>query len=136
TRGTLGVLLIQRAGFTASWPDLDEGIAQLLASHEMTPAGHAYRAATAVNLAAALLTRFLERGQAEDVHAARYYMTMTGTLSGPAGREVRDLIADTDTVITANRGLLAIAESQLGDPSALDEAVVALRTACARLPTG
>ena len=136
TRGTLGVLQIQRAGFTASWPDLDEGIAQLLASHEMTPAGHAYRAATAVNLAAALLTRFLERGQAEDVHAARYYMTMAGTLSGPAGHEVRDLMADTDTVIIANRGLLGIAESQLGDPSALDEAVVALRAACAHLPTG
>ena len=74
-----------------------------------------------MNLAAALLTRFLERGQAEDVHAARYYMTMAGTLSGPAGHEVRDLMADTDTVIIANRGLLGIAESQLGDPSALDE---------------
>jgi len=136
TRGTFGILLIQRAGFTGSWRDLDEGIAQLLASHEMTPAGHAYRVAAAVNLAAALLTRFLERGQAQDVHAARYYMTMTGALSGPAGHEVRELMADTDTVISTNRGLLGIAESQLGDASKLNEAVVALRAALAALPSG
>jgi hypothetical protein len=136
TRGTLGVLLTQRAGFTASRRDLDGGIAHLLASHEMTPAGHAYRSATAVNLAAALLTRFLEHGQAEDVDAARYYMTMTGTLNGPAGRDVRDLMADTDVVIAANRGLLGIAESQLGDPSTLSEAVTGLRAALSHLPPG
>ena len=136
TRGTLGALLVQRAGFTASWDDLDEGIAHILASYEMTPGGHAYRIAAAMNLTAALLTRFLERGQAEDVDAARYYLTMADTLAGPTGDDVRTLMADTDVVIDSNRGLLGIADSQLGDPSALDKTVVSLRAALSRLPPG
>jgi tetratricopeptide (TPR) repeat protein len=136
TRGTLGALLVQRAGFTASWDDLDEGIAHILASYEITPGGHAYRIAAAMNLTAALLIRFLERGQAEDVDAARYYLTMADTLAGPTGDDVRTLMADTDVVIASNRGLLGIADSQLGDPSALDKTVVSLRAALSRLPPG
>jgi tetratricopeptide (TPR) repeat protein len=136
TRGTLGVLLMQRAGFTASRHDLDEGIARLLESHQMAPAGHPYRVATAMNLAGGLLIRFLERGQAEDVDAARYYLAMTGTLDGAAARDLRDLMADADTTLTGNRGLLGIAESMLGDPAALNGAVAELRAALAHLPPG
>ncbi len=133
-RGTLGLLLIQRASFTASWRDLDDGISHLAASHDMAPLGDAYRAATGVNLASALLTRFLERGQAEDVDAARFYLAMAETLAGPGGNEVRSLMADADMVIAGNKGLLAIVDGMRGDPAALDEAVTSLRAALAALP--
>ena len=136
TRGTLGGLLIQRAGFTASWRDLDDGISHLMASHDMTPAGHAYRVATGINLAGALLTRFLERGQAEDVDAARFYLAMAGTLAGPTGDEVRSLMADADVVVAGNKGLLGVVDGLRGDPSALDEAVSSMRAALSGLPSG
>src|ERR1017187_6073078 len=136
TRGTLGGLLIQRAGFTASWRDLDDGISHLMASHDMTPAGHAYRVATGINLAGALLTRFLERGQAEDVDAARFYLAMAGTLAGPTGDEVRSLMADVDMVVAGNKGLLGVVDGLRGDPSALDEAVSSMRAALSGLPSG
>ena len=135
-RGTLGLLLIQRASFTASVRDLDDGVSHLAASHNMAPPGHPYRAATGVNLASALLTRFLERGQAEDVDAARFYLTMAETLAGSAGNEVRSLMADADMVITGNRGLLGIVDGMRGDPAALDEAVASLRSASSALPPG
>ena len=136
TRGALGALLVQQAGFTASWHDLDDGISHLVASHDMAPAGHAYRVETGVNLAGALLTRFLERGQAEDVDAARFYLTMAGTLAGPTGDEVRSLMADVDVVLAGNKGLLGVVYGLRGDPSALDEAVISLRAALSGLPSG
>jgi tetratricopeptide (TPR) repeat protein len=136
TRGALGALLVQRAGFTASWRDLDAGISHLVASHDLAPAGHAYRAETGVNLAGALLMRFLERGQAEDVDAARFYLTMADALAGPAGDEGRSLMADADVVLAGNKGLLGVACGLRGDTSALDEAVSSLRAALSGLPSG
>lgn len=136
TRGTLGQLLIQRAGFTADWRDLDDGISHLVASHELAPPGHAYRAATGMILAAALLTRFLERGQAEDVDAARFYLATAEALAGPGGDEVRSLMADADMVIAVNKGLLGIADGMRGDPAALDGAVTSLRAVLSALPPG
>jgi hypothetical protein len=130
TRGTLGMLITQRAGFTGNGSELDTGISHLTASHDMAPAGHPYRATTGVNLAAALLYRFLERGQAEDVDAARFYMT----LAGPAREQIRPLMADVDVVMAGNRGLIALAEGMLGNSGALDEAVTSLRAAFALLP--
>jgi tetratricopeptide (TPR) repeat protein len=135
TRGVLGTLLIQRAWFTASGDDLNEGIAHLVESYGLSPAGHPYRVAAGLNLAAALLTRFLELGQAEDVDAARFYLNMADTLAGPTGDEVRSLMADVDMNIASNRGLLGIADGMRGDAGALDEAVMNLRRALAMVPS-
>jgi tetratricopeptide (TPR) repeat protein len=136
TRGALGVLLVQRAGFTAGRDELNQGIAHLAASYDMSPGGHPYRLVAGMNLAGALLTRFLERGQAEDVDAARFYLNMAGTLAGPVGDEVRSLVADADTVIAANRGLLGITEGMRGNVNALNDAVASLREALTTLPPG
>jgi tetratricopeptide (TPR) repeat protein len=136
TRGTLGLLLVQRAGFTASWDELNDGIAHLAASYDMSPAGHPYRLAAGVNLAGALLTRFLERGQAEDVDAARFYLNLAGTLAGPVGEAVRSLMADVDMVIAANRGLLGITDGMRGNTNALNDAVTSLQEALDTVPPG
>lgn len=93
-RGTLGLLLIQRAGYTGRPDDLDEGISHLLASYTAAPPTDPYRAATALNLGGALLTRYLERGQAEDVDAARHYLGAAGLLTGAARVAVRGGLDD------------------------------------------
>jgi tetratricopeptide (TPR) repeat protein len=134
TRGALGALLTQRAWFTASKDDLNDGIAHLAASYDMSPAGHPYRLAAGLNLAAALLTRFLELGQAEDVDAARFYLNLADWMAGPAGDEVRSLVADADMIIAGNRGLLGLVDGLRGDAGALDEAIMDLRRALAMLP--
>src|SRR6201996_9530312 len=133
-RGTLGVLLIQRAGFTARPGDLDEGVSHLLASHTMAPAEDPYRVAAAVNLGGALLVRYLERGQAEDVDAARYYLTAADSLSGPVADAVRSVMADVDQVLAANRALLALTDGLRGDADAADDAVGRLRAVLAAFP--
>jgi tetratricopeptide (TPR) repeat protein len=134
TRGTLGILLVHRASFTGGGNDLDDGITHLTASYEQAPAGHAYRLAAAVNLAGALLTRFFERGQAEDVDAARFYLDLADMFTGPAGNAIRSLMADVDPAIAANRGILAAIEGMQGNPGRLDNALAELRAALAMLP--
>jgi tetratricopeptide (TPR) repeat protein len=134
TRGALGILLIQRTTFTASGDDLNQGIAHLAASYDMSPAKHPYRVVAGLNLAGALLTRFLELGQTEDVDAARFYLNMADSLAGPAGDELRLLVADADMTIAGNRGLLGIADAMRGDTGALDGAVMNLRRALAMVP--
>ncbi len=135
-RGALGELLVQRAGFMGSPDDLDAGIAHLLTSHEMAPPGHAYRLATGANLAGALLTRFMERGQAEDVDAARYYLDMASSLTGPARDDLNSLTADAEMVIATNLGGLAVADGLLGDSQAFDRAVDRFRDAISHLTPG
>lgn len=135
-RGVVGGLLIQRATFRANLDDLDKGIAQLLAAHEMVPAGHPYRLATAANLAGGLLARFMERGQVEDVDAARYYLTMASSLSETARDHLHSLMTDTGPVIALNLGMLAAIEGVLGDAHAYDRAVDSFRAALAQLPPG
>ncbi len=128
---TLGTLLIQRTSFTASRDDLNNGITQLTASYEVSPAGHPYRVAVGLNLAGALLMRFLVLRQAEDVDAARFYLDMADSLAGPTRDEVRSLMADVDMIIVGNRGLLGVVDGVRGDPGALDGAVINLRRALA-----
>jgi hypothetical protein len=125
--GTTGALLIQRAGFMDSQDDLDEGIGRLLAAHEMVPPGHTYRLATAVNLAGALLARFMKRGQVEDMDAARYYLTMASSLSDSARDDLHSLMGHTEPVIALNLGVLGAAEGMLGDAQAFDTAVDGFR---------
>jgi hypothetical protein len=134
TRGALGVLLAQRASFLGNGTDLDQGISHMAASYEMAPPGHAYRAAVGANLAGALVTRFLERGQAEDLDATRFYLAMASALTGEAGDEVRALMADVNVSIAANRGMLRAIEGLRGDASALDDAVAGLEGALAMVP--
>lgn len=134
TRGALGVLLAQRAGFTGSGDDLDEGISHLVTSYELAPPGHEYRAAAGANLAGALLTRFTERGQVEDLDATRFYLDMASALTGEAGGEVRTLMADSDVSIVANRGMLRAVEGLRGDAAALDHAAADLEAALTMVP--
>jgi tetratricopeptide (TPR) repeat protein len=136
TRGALGTLLIQRSAYTASRADLNSGIAHLTASYDQAPAGHPYRIAAAVNLAGALLARFQELGQAEDVDAARFYLGLAAGLTGTIGAEVRSLMADVDLAVAAENGVLCLIEGMRGDGAALDKAVTSLRAALALAPPG
>ena len=136
THGTLGAMLAQRAGFTGGDDDLDHGISRMRESYEMAPPGHAYRAAAAVNLGSALVTRFIAAGQAEDLDAARFYLDTAAELSNEAGEEMRALMADVSVSVAANRGMQRALEGLHGDPAALDDAVVALETALAMVPAG
>jgi hypothetical protein len=133
-RGTLGVLLAQRANFSGTGRDLDEGISEMVASYEMAPPGHPYRAAVGTNLAGALLMRFMERGQAEDVDAARFYLDMTSTLTGGGYDGVPELMADSGVSIIANRGMLRAIDGLRGDAAALNDAVTHLTTALGMIP--
>ncbi len=133
-RGALGVLLGQRASFTGRGDDLDEGISHMVASYELAPPGHEYRAAVGVNLASALLTRFIARGQAEDLDATRFYLDMASALTGAAGDKVRPLMADAAVSIAVNRGMLRTIEGLRGDAAALDDAVADLEVALAMVP--
>jgi tetratricopeptide (TPR) repeat protein len=134
TRGALGVLLAQRASFLGDRNDLDQGISAMTTSYENAPPGHAYRAAVGANLAGALMTRFLECGQAEDLDATRFYLDTASALTGEAGDEVRALMADVSVSIVANRGMLRAIEGLRGDAAALDDAVAGLEAALAMVP--
>jgi hypothetical protein len=134
--GAYGGLLIQRAGYRGSREDLDRGIAHLTASYDQSPAGHPYRIAAAINLAGALLARFQELGQAEDVDAARFYLGLADALTGPVGDQVRSLMADVDLSVAADKGLVCLVDGMRGDRAALDGAVSLMRRALAMVPPG
>jgi hypothetical protein len=136
TRGTLGMLLAQRAAFTGNGANLDQGIDHLTASYDMVMPGHPYRIAAAANLGAMLITRFFNRGQAHDTEAARFYLDVAGSLTGPLAGQVRSLMGDVSVIVTANRGMLGVIEGMGGQPGALDSAVVNLRAALTNLPPG
>ena len=137
TCGALGLLLLQRAGFTGRSGDLDLGISRMRQSFEMAPPGHAHRAAVGANLGGALINRFVATGRAEDLDAARFYLDAAAALTGQAGAEVRTLIADSGLFIVANRGMLRALEALHGEEAAaLDDAVAALESALAMVPAG
>jgi CHAT domain len=136
TRGTLGVLLVQRAGSSGDRADLDTGIDHLTASYDMAGSGNPYRIGAAANLGGALITRFFERGQVQDADAARFYLTMAGSLTGSPADQVRSLIADVDLMVVANLGILDVIDGILGKPGAFDRAVGNLRAAATSVPPG
>jgi hypothetical protein len=132
TRGALGLALVQRAGFTQSGQDLDDGIAHLAAAFEAIAAGDADRISMAWNLGSALLIRFLHTGDVQDQDAARFYLGVMDQ----ADDKVRELMSDFDVTRTAMRGLLRLSEGIGGDQGALDDAVENLRAALDMVPAG
>jgi hypothetical protein len=129
----LGVALVQRAGLTGCEQDLDDGIAHLAASWQLTPEDELARIAFATRLGSALLTRFTQRGDSQDVQAAQCYLDAARVLAGQHG-DLRALMADADTTLASMRGLLGLVRGLNGDRPALDESVVSLRAAMALLP--
>ena len=89
-----------------------------------------------LNLGSALLTRYLERGQAEDAGAARYYLELAGRMTGTERAALGSLMPDTELVMAANQAMLALVAGQRGDADALDDAVRLLRIVLAELPAG
>lgn len=135
TREALGVLLIQRAQFSGHPEDLTAGIGQLRTAWEMSAPGGEDRIAIALNLGSALLTRFLLGSDAQDLDAAEFYLDMARELArGRPG--LRQLMADTDLVITATTALLRLGRGLTGERAGFGEAVEGLRTALAMLPPG
>jgi hypothetical protein len=135
-RGALGGLLVQRSGFTSQPDDLDAGIAHLQESYGLAPVTDPYRWGAALNLGSALLTRSLDRGQAEDADAARYYLELAGRMTGTERAALSSLMPDTELIMAANQAMLALVAGQRGDADALDDAVRLLRVVLAELPAG
>ena len=136
TRGVLGTMLVQRAGFTRGGQDFDDGVAHLTASYDMMPAGDPYRILAAWNLGSALLIRYQRTGDVQDRDAARYYLGAFDGDAGPLRGAVRELVPDFDMMRAAMHGLLRLSEGIGGDPGALDDAVENLGAALAMLPAG
>lgn len=131
----LGTLLLQRAQFSGAEQDLDDGISQLRAAWELAPEGDVSRIAVALNLGSGLLTRFIQRGGAQDLDAAGFYLDVADDLAArnPA---LRSLMADTEVTLAATRGMLRLLRGQAGDAAALDQAVHDFQAALAMLPPG
>lgn len=136
TRMVLGVMLVTH-GFDRSGGDIAEGIGELVAAHEMAPAGSDVRAVAAWNLGSMLLTRYNRTGDRQDLQAARFYLDMVehaeltwqpGIMSG--------LTADHAALMAAARGMAAMASVLDGDIAASDVAVDAFRQAVELLPPG
>jgi hypothetical protein len=126
-----GVALVQRAGFTGSHADLDEGIGRLRQAYDLTPDKDASRLLIAWNLGSALLGRFNQRGDREDLDAAEYYCDMMSPPDGATEAALRLQVADTGMMTTAMRGRVKAARGAGGDVALLDEAVEHFRAALA-----
>jgi hypothetical protein len=132
-RNALGVMLTARAGLNGSEQDLDDGIAHLVASWRMIPADEIARIAVATRVGSALLTRFTQRGDSQDVESAQIYLATARDLAADHD-DLRSLMAEADITLASIRGLLGLVRGLHGDLPALDEAVVSLRAAMVLLP--
>ena len=129
-----GVALVQRAGFTGSRADLDEGIRRLRQAYDLTPDQDASRLLIAWNLGSALLGRFNQRGDRQDLDAAEYYCDMMSPPGGATEAALRLQAADTGMMTAAMRGRVKAARGAGGNVALLDEAVEHFRTALAFIP--
>lgn len=129
-----GAALAQRAGFTGSRADLDEGIRRLRQAYDLTPDKDASRLLIAWNLGSALLGRFNQRGDREDLDAAEYYCDMMSPPGGATEAALRLQAADTGMMTAAMRGRVKAARGTGGNVALLDEAVEHFRAALALIP--
>ena len=136
TRAALGLLLIQRGGQDQGSRDVGDGIAHLMAAHDLAPSGSAVRMMISWNLGSALLARFGLRGDRQDLDAARFYLDVPRGQAPATWAAMGDLVADFDLVATANRGVLGAVKAMDGDGLALDEGIEAFRAAIAMAPAG
>jgi tetratricopeptide (TPR) repeat protein len=137
TRNMLGTVLVQRAGFTASERDLEAGIAHLRASWDMTSPGSVDRIRFAANLCSALMQRFSQRGDAQDLDAAEFYLEAARALSSNHHEAYVSDTSDADVMLAAMHGTLRTLRGFADhDKAALDEGVQGLRDALVALPAG
>jgi hypothetical protein len=136
TRAGLGFLLIQRGGQDQGSRDVGDGIAHLVAAHDLALPGSAVRMMISWNLGSALLTRFGLRGDRQDLDAARFYLDVPRDQAPASWAAVSDLVPDFDLISTANQGVLCAVKGMDGDVQAIDQGIDSFRAAIAMAPAG
>ncbi len=132
--GMLGLVLVQRTSLHSSADDLDQGIAHLRAFWEAAQ-DDSERGMVAANLGSALMVRYTNRGDRQDLDAARWYLEAVTEL-GRQRPSVRDESADFDVIVDAMAGMLhTLAGHADGDPKMMDAGIAELRSAIAVLPS-
>lgn len=126
-QGLLGLMLVQRAGTTHGRSDLDDGIAHLRASWQVAQQDDAERANLALNLGSALLVRYTQRGDRQDLDAARWYAAAIRELARERP-SIRDVTPNFDVIVGAMAGELKVLTGHAdGDLSLLDTGIAELR---------
>lgn len=134
--GLLGIVLVGRAGWHGREDDLDQGIVYLRASWDAARQDDAERAMVAINLASALLARFTQRGDRQDLDAARWYVAAVRELAIERP-SVREATVDFDATVSAMAGMaLTLAGRADGDLSVVDAGVADVRAAVTAVPAG
>jgi hypothetical protein len=135
-QGLLGLMLVQRAGAMHGRSDLDEGIAHLRASWQAAQQDDAERVSIAVNLGTALLLRYAQRGDRQDLDAARWYAAAIGELARKRPG-VREATPNFDVIVGAlGAQVKAFTGHADGDLNLMDAAITELRLAHAQCVPG
>lgn len=134
--GLLGVVLVQRASFHGRVDDLDRGIAHLRACWEVAHQDDAEHAMVAINLGSALLVRYTQQGDRQDLDVARWYVAAVRGLAIERP-SVREETVGFDATVAAMAGMsLTLAGHADRDLRVVDAGVAELRSAVAALPAG
>lgn len=135
-RGMLGLMLVQRSSVGAGRADLDEGIAHLGASWAVEEQASGERVTLAFNLGSALMARYSQRGDRQDLDAALWYVAAVRQLASEEPSAVDD-VADFEVTVRAVTGTArALAGHADRDLASLDAGIAELRSAIALVPEG
>lgn len=135
-RAGLGMALLQRGALDQESRDVGDGIAHMVAAHDLARPNSAVRVMISWNLGSALLTRFNLRGDRQDLDAAQFYLQVVGDQTPGSQAAMSDLVPDFDLTVTAARGAFSATKGLSGDVQALDQAVDSFRAALAMVPAG
>jgi hypothetical protein len=120
-------MLVQRASTMRGRSDLDEGIAHLRASWQIVRQDDAERASLALNLSSALLVRYAQRGDRQDLDAARWYSAALGELARKRP-SVREATPNFDVIVGATAAEVKVLTGHAdGDLGLLDAGIAELR---------
>jgi hypothetical protein len=136
-RGALGLTLVFRAQLAGQPADLDSGISKLLETWEMLPDRDSQRGLVASHLSSALMIRYQQRGDAQDMDAAEYYLNTVRELVSSDAIELAELVPHTNVVLGGTRGMFRILRGiERHDLLAIDEGISAIRAVLAGLSPG
>jgi CHAT domain len=130
----LGGLLVRRSMY-AQDSRLDSGIQHLSESWSLLPAGDPNRIRVAANLGAALIARFNQRGDTQDLDAAELYLDAARALADSRPGYLETEMPDARVIMAATRGQLKGLRAISGlDRGAGAESVAIIREALGMMP--
>ncbi|HEX9625042.1 MAG TPA: hypothetical protein VF979_11750, partial [Streptosporangiaceae bacterium] len=135
-QGLLGLMLVQRADAMHGRSDLDEGIANLRASWKSAQQDDVERVVLAANVGTALLMRYTQRGDRQDLDAAGWYAAAIRELARKRPG-VSEATPNFDVIVGAlGAEVKALTGHAEGDLGLLDAGIAELRLALSRSVLG